>query len=130
MLTNEWLFFNNSTANELLSKQLGITTTGREGTLLYITSEWMLQNDFTAIVLEDDILLSDFFNLSVLLKADWIGVIDFHWNFWDCFILFAERVLICVLIMKIALLSFLVWETSLIIVSWGWIFPVYIILVP
>ena len=39
ILKNESLFYNNSTANELSSKQLGITTTGREGTLLDITSE-------------------------------------------------------------------------------------------
>ena len=39
MLTNESLFCNNSTVNELLMKQLGIMTTGRERTLLDITSE-------------------------------------------------------------------------------------------
>ena len=38
---------------------MGITTIGREGTLLDITSEWMLQNEFPGIVLEDDILLLD-----------------------------------------------------------------------
>ena len=61
MLTNKSLFCNNSTANELLSKKLGITTTGREGTLLDITSKWIPQNYFPGIVLEDDILLTDFF---------------------------------------------------------------------
>ena len=60
MLTHESLFCNNSTANKLLSKQLGITTIGREGTLLDIASEWMLQNEFPGIVLENDILLLDF----------------------------------------------------------------------
>ena len=39
ILMNESLFCNNSTANELLTKQLEIVTTGREGTLLDITPE-------------------------------------------------------------------------------------------
>ena len=46
------------------------------------------------------------FNPSLLLKADRIGVIDFPWNFWDCLTIFAERVLICVLIIQFTLLSF------------------------
>ena len=39
MLSNESWFRNNSTANELLNKQWGIMTTGREETLMDITSE-------------------------------------------------------------------------------------------
>ena len=75
MLRNESLFCNNSTANGLLSKQSWTTTTGREGTVLDITSKLILQNDFPGILLEDDILSSDISNLSLLFKDDWIGII-------------------------------------------------------
>ena len=67
---NKSLSFNNSTANSLLIKQLGIISTGTEETLLNITLEWIPQKDFPGIVLEDDILLSDFLRLLLLVKVD------------------------------------------------------------
>ena len=63
---NKSLSFNNSTANSLLIKQLGIISTGTEETLLNITLEWIPQKYFPGIVLEDDILLSDFFKTIIV----------------------------------------------------------------
>ena len=98
--------------------------TGREFTFLDITSE-LFQHDFPGLILDDDLLSSDMFTLLLIFGADWVGIMDLPWEF--DLIPFFERVRIYFGILNKPLLSFLVWNTFLMINSWESIFPPNII---